>query len=337
MFPDAKIAVVGDFFLDKYLDIDPGLAEVSLETGKSANQVVGIRKSPGAAGNVVSNLAALDAGRVFAVGFTGDDGEGYDLRKALQCTKCDCSSLLVSNDSFTPTYLKPRDISRSGLLGELERFDTKNRRPLARKMEDSIIESVQRVMQQVDAVIAVDQADEEDCGVLTARVREAICNMAASQPCKVFWADSRHRCRLFENIIIKCNRAEALAAAGTEDILSAGKALSELTSRPVFLTLGEHGVMVFDNRGYQHLGAVQVQGQVDPTGAGDSATAGAVLSLASGASLAEAALIANMVASITVQEIGTTGMASRQMLPEVLEKVLSAGGTSAPTVFHYYD
>ena len=48
-FPRVKIAVLGDFFLDKYLDTEPSLGEVSIETGKTAHQVVGVRHSPGAA------------------------------------------------------------------------------------------------------------------------------------------------------------------------------------------------------------------------------------------------------------------------------------------------
>ena len=56
-FSQARIAVLGDFFLDKYLEVDPALAEVSIETGKTAHQVVDIRCSPGAAGTVCCNLA----------------------------------------------------------------------------------------------------------------------------------------------------------------------------------------------------------------------------------------------------------------------------------------
>ena len=78
----ARIAVLGDFFLDKYLEVDPSLAERSLETGKRAHQVVAVRHSPGAAGTVVSNLAALGAGRLHAVGIVGDDGEAADLGRA---------------------------------------------------------------------------------------------------------------------------------------------------------------------------------------------------------------------------------------------------------------
>lgn len=85
-FSKARIAVVGDFFLDKYLDVNPALGEPSVETGKVAHQVVGVRCSPGAAGTVVCNLQALGAGKLHAVGFSGDDGEGFDLRKALLCS-----------------------------------------------------------------------------------------------------------------------------------------------------------------------------------------------------------------------------------------------------------
>jgi sugar/nucleoside kinase (ribokinase family) len=63
---------------------------------------------------------------------------------------------------------------------------------------------------------------------------------------------------------------------------------------------------------------VRVEGPTDPTGAGDSATAGAVLALAAGAELPEAALIGNLVASITVEQLATTGTARPDQLPERL-------------------
>lgn len=61
-FRDARVAVLGDYFLDKYLDVEPSRAEPSLETGRTAHQVVSIRHSAGAAGTVVNNLASLGAG-----------------------------------------------------------------------------------------------------------------------------------------------------------------------------------------------------------------------------------------------------------------------------------
>lgn len=79
-FASSRIAVLGDFFLDKYLEVDPSLEEPSVETGKPAHQVAAIRCYPGAAGTVVSNLSALQTGELHAIGFTGDDGEAYELR-----------------------------------------------------------------------------------------------------------------------------------------------------------------------------------------------------------------------------------------------------------------
>jgi rfaE bifunctional protein kinase chain/domain len=316
-FPSRRIAVIGDFFLDKYLDFDPTLAEISLETNKTANQVVGIRRSPGAAGNVVSNLVALNAGSVIAVGFTGDDGEGYDLRQALESLGCDISNMLTSKYRFTPTYLKPQDISKPGLEGESGRFDTKNRTPLPKELEDSLLERLNAVISNIDAIIIVDQADEPNCGVITDRVRTRLCELGEIHKDIVFWTDSRHRAGLFSSITLKCNAKEALVAIGrpdevqsVENLISAGTDLYNRTNRPVFLTRGEDGMIVFDSNAHEHVRGVNIDGPVDPTGAGDSATAGAVLSLASKATSTESALIANLVASITVQKLGQTGTAS---------------------------
>ena len=157
-----RIAVVGDFFLDKYLDVDPALAEASLETGKTAHQVVAVRHSPGAAGTVVSNLAALGAGTLHAIGFTGDDGESYDLRKDLAALGCSTDQLhLRSAERMTPTYLKPRDMTDPGLAGEHSRYDNKNRTPdRPRGRSDRIIAALDALLPQMDAVIAMDQVEE---------------------------------------------------------------------------------------------------------------------------------------------------------------------------------
>jgi len=102
-FSGIRVGVVGDFFLDKYLDVDPRLAEVSVETGRTAHQVVGVRHSPGAAGTVVANLAALRAGRIEAVGYSGDDGEGYELRQRLAALGCGIQHLHIDVTRRTPT------------------------------------------------------------------------------------------------------------------------------------------------------------------------------------------------------------------------------------------
>jgi hypothetical protein len=63
---------LGDFFLDKDLDVAPRLAEQRMETDKLAHQVVAVLHSPGEAGTVVRNLAALGAGHLEAIGLTDE-------------------------------------------------------------------------------------------------------------------------------------------------------------------------------------------------------------------------------------------------------------------------
>lgn len=325
-FSQRRIAVVGDYFLDKYLDIEPAWAETSLETGLVAHQVASVRHSPGAAGTVVANLAALGVGSIEAVGFTGDDGEGYDLRKGLAALGCGCRHLHYDPTRMTPTYLKPRDRNDPTLAGEHSRYDTKNRRPTPAELEEQLIHSVEELLPQLDAVIALDQVDEEDCGVITARIREALADWAERFPRVIFWADSRRRIRRFRRVIVKPNQFEAVgwtnpppeAHVPREQLAAAIAELAMETGAPVCATCGPEGMMVVGDEP-AWVPAVRVEGPIDTTGAGDSATAGAVAALAAGASLEAAALVGNLAASITIQQLATTGTARADQLPPRLE------------------
>ena len=98
-FPKIKIAVIGDYFLDKWLTIDRALDEVSLETKLTAYQVIGKRIFAGAAGTVMSNLSALDIGELYAVGFIGDDGEGFEMLRDLHAKRVNTDLLIRSPTS----------------------------------------------------------------------------------------------------------------------------------------------------------------------------------------------------------------------------------------------
>jgi bifunctional ADP-heptose synthase (sugar kinase/adenylyltransferase) len=75
-YPQLCIGLTGDFFLDRYLHIDPARAETSIETGLPVHNVVAVRSQPGAAGTILNNLVALGVGEIHIVGYCGDDGEG---------------------------------------------------------------------------------------------------------------------------------------------------------------------------------------------------------------------------------------------------------------------
>lgn len=324
-FPSRRIAVIGDYFLDKYLEADPRLAELSVETGKTAHQVTAIRHSPGAAGTVVSNLAALGAGALHAIGVVGDDGEAFDLFQGLARLGCRTEGLLRSPERFTPTYLKPRNVLDPTLNGEHERYDTKNRTATPAALERAIIDALDAALGEVDAVIVADQVEEDGCGVITAAVREALAERARRFPNIIFFADSRRRITAFRNMIIKPNQFEAVgwdgpppgAAVEPGRIFAALPALRAFTGAPALITRGPEGIIVSDPEPTVIPG-VRVDGPTDTTGAGDSATAGTVLALTAGATLAEAALVGCLVASITIQQLATTGVARPAELPSRL-------------------
>src|SRR5450432_1343484 len=97
--PNKSIGVVGDLFLDRYLDVDAARTEPSVETGLDAYQVVGVRSYPGALGTVINNLAALGVGRIVPISIIGDDGEGYELMQELaKLPAVDASYLIRSGE-----------------------------------------------------------------------------------------------------------------------------------------------------------------------------------------------------------------------------------------------
>jgi sugar/nucleoside kinase (ribokinase family) len=213
-----------------------------------------------------------------------------------------------------------------GLSGEHERYDTKNRSATPAELEGRVLAAVDRLLPELDGVIIADQIEDDDCGVITAAVRDALAERARRYPRVVFFADSRRRIKLFRNIIIKPNQFEAVdwespPPGHRVEPERLERALRELPSRisaPVVITRGEQGAIVSSPEPVVVPG-VRVDGPVDPTGAGDSAAAATVLALTAGATLAEAALIGNLVASITVQQLAVTGVARPDQLPDRLE------------------
>jgi rfaE bifunctional protein kinase chain/domain len=326
-FPHLHVLVVGDFFLDKYLIIDRQFSEVSLETGLEAYQVVDIRHSPGAAGTVTSNLRALGV-KVTALGVIGDDGQGYELRRGLMERGVDIEPMIQRADRFTPTYTKPMVREKDGREHEIQRLDIKNRSPMPAEVEDLVIGQLRALVPRVDGVIVADQVPEANYGVITDRVRAEIGELALRYPEVVFAADSRVRIGLFQHIIVKPNAREATLAVrpdwaggvSNEPDLGltreSGAELFRRNHKPVFLTVGAQGILLFTEAGCEHIPALPVSGEIDIVGAGDSVMAGIVSALCSGAEPDEAALLGNLVASITIQQIGTTGTATPAQVRE---------------------
>lgn len=328
-FKDRKILVVGDFYLDAYWILDKTLSTLSLETPWHTNPVVEQRYSPGAAGTVTNNLRALEVGTVYTLSVIGQDGFGMTLIDKLKTYGCRTDFMISSLARVTPTYLKPMHRGYEGVEVEGPRFDIENHSPMNAELEEQVIHNLRECVPLIEGVIIGDQMPRDNFGVITDKVREEIIRLAGEYPGKIFFADSRKRIGLYRDIIIKPNRFEAKRAVEPdwdgkevtiEEAQRCGKELCKRMGKPVYVTIGAKGILVITEEGYQHVPGIPLTGELDPVGAGDSVSAGIVSTLCSSGSYREAAEVGNLVASITVTKIGTTGTASHD---EIIQRLRS--------------
>ncbi|MCK5811288.1 MAG: hypothetical protein KAG94_00175 [Clostridiales bacterium] len=322
-FKNISVAVIGDYFLDKYLIIDTKLNEPSIETKLTAYQVINKRLYPGASGTVCNNLASLGVGTIYAVGFIGKDGNGFELKKQLDNIGVKRNYLFETNKMVTPTYIKPMML-KDDKETESNRQDIKNFKKTDKIVEQHIIDCLDEVFNNNDAIIVLDQMVENNFGVITTKVRDRIIKLSAIHKDKIIFADSRARIHLFKDISIKCNNYEACKVFNDnlkgepdyKETLISGQKLYEKNKKPTFVTMGKEGIVTFGKMGILKTPSVDVPRPYDICGAGDSVTASLVSTLAAGGNQVEAAFVGNVVAAITIRKIGITGTAT---LKEVLQ------------------
>jgi rfaE bifunctional protein kinase chain/domain len=321
-----RLAIVGDFCLDRYLEIDPTRRETSLETGLPVHNVMRVRSQPGGAGTILNNLAALGVGAIYPVGFVGEDGEGFELRRALAAkSSVGMEFLLPTDHRRTFTYCKPLVIEPGQPPVELNRLDSKNWTPTPASVEEAINLAIKKLAARVDGIILLDQVDVSNTGVVTENVLNTVDAISRANPKLLIIADSRRGLRDFPPVTYKMNRAELArlsGCTGLEDLVAAERkaaALARVNQRRVFVTLAEAGMLGADPSGaVEQVAAIPVRGEIDVVGAGDAVTANLAAALAAGAGLREALELANAAASIVVHQLGTTGTASVGQIEELL-------------------
>jgi len=326
-FSKTKVAVLGDFFLDLYIQLDRSLSEFSLETHKEAFQAIGLRGQPGAAGVVTNNLRAMGA-QTAAISFIGQDGNGYTLKKALEVGGVNTEYLIETDDRVTPTYTKPMMLELDGQNIELNRIDIINRSIIPYEIQQELANKVHKALAFYDGILVVEQVSKDGFGTMSPLLRSVLSDLGKQNPEKNIMVDSRHFASEYHNVSMKMNLSEAANAAfyvdsrlddiDESDYMSASALCSnafwEANQKPSFITLGENGISGNFEDSFFHFPAFIIDGPIDIVGAGDSVLAGIGLALCAGATPAEAAFIGNLVGSITVQQIGTTGTATLEDL-----------------------
>jgi rfaE bifunctional protein kinase chain/domain len=321
-----RLAVVGDFCLDRYLEIDPRRAETSIETGLPVRNVVNVRAQPGGAGTILNNLVALGIGELYPVGFCGFDGEGYELRRALETRRgVRLDHFVQTQERRTFTYCKPLLMSPGKPPVELNRLDSKNWTPAPRAIQEKLAQSIRRLTGRVDAFIVLDQVDAPETGVVTKLILQTLRAINRANPTLPILADSRQGLRHFPPLIFKMNAVELAASRKSKRRLSLAQmktvaaAIAQKNRQPVFVTLAERGILAAAPDGQvEHVPTLPVRGPIDIVGAGDSVTANLAAALAAGANLREAIELANAAASVVIHQLGTTGTASVRQIRDVL-------------------
>jgi rfaE bifunctional protein kinase chain/domain len=325
-YPQLTLTIIGDFCLDRYLEIDPARSETSIETGLPVYNVVRVRAQPGGAGTILNNLAALGIGIIYPIGFAGDDGEGFELRKALGAQPgVRLDYFIQTAERRTFTYCKPLVLEPGEPPRELNRLDSKNWTPTPFALAERISDAANRLASEADAMILLSQVDLAETGVLTRGVLQTVHTIAASRPRLPVLADSRHGLRGFPPVVFKMNARELAVLAGktrfagADEITKTASDLARRNGRPVFVTLAEQGILGAASDGTtEHVAALPVRGEIDIVGAGDAVTANLTAALAAGANLREALELANAAASVVIHQIGTTGTASVAQIRERL-------------------
>jgi rfaE bifunctional protein kinase chain/domain len=323
-----NVAVVGDFCLDRYLEIDPARQEISIETGLPVHNVVRVRAQPGGAGTIVNNLVALGIGNIYPVGFAGEDGEGFELRRALeQEPTVHLTHFLGTDQRQTFTYCKPLLVAPNKPPVELNRFDLKNWTKMPSDLEALLIERLLCVAKMVDAIVVLDQVTVPETGVVTGKMIETIKRVGDTSPNLLILADSRRGLSEFRKVSLKMNSAELACIMGAKSdpdlsqIKQAAGALARERQRQVFVTCAERGMVGARAEGeVEHVPALPLRGEIDIVGAGDAVTANLAGALSAGASLREALEIANAAASVVIHKLGTTGSASVAEIEGILSR-----------------
>jgi rfaE bifunctional protein kinase chain/domain len=314
-----RIVIAGDFCLDAYWFIDESKSETSVETGLPTHPVTGQEYSPGGAGNIANNIAAMGVGNIRALGVIGNDPFGVEMIRILNKAGIDTENMLVQEKEWsTHVYIKPYSGNR-----ELNRIDFGNSNILHKKTADQLIEKLTAAAAEANLVILNQQVLS---GISTDYFRQKVVEVIKSFPGKIFIADSRIYNDSYQGAYRKMNDNEALRLCGRNkkpgetithtEIKEAANTLFNRYRKPVFITRGSKGSLVIDENGLFEMQGLQILGRIDTVGAGDSYLAGIASALGAGYPADIAAELGAYVAGVTVQKLFQTGTASPQ---EILE------------------
>lgn len=322
-----RVGVLGDLMLDRYLWGTS--SRISPEAPVPVVDFVDQNECLGGAGNVAANLAALGA-KVEAFGVLGSDEAGRALKKCLHELSIGNKGVLA--EARRITTVKTRIIARHQ---QIVRVDYERRDGLRSETQEKLLRLVFDALKRLDGLVISDY----DKGLITDDFAERVLSAAHQLKVPVFVGLKRRPHGYRGAFLVTCNVDEASSLTNQpltdeQSLSEAGHALlARFGCMAVVITRSDKGMSVFDESSARpvHLPATGFDasyaraGQpgiergatgrqvLDRTGAGDTVLSVLALAAAAGASMVDAAMLANIAAGVVVGKLGTASVSPKEL------------------------
>jgi rfaE bifunctional protein kinase chain/domain len=313
-FSQKRIVVIGDAIADQFIYGE--ISRVSREAPVFILRHEHTETTPGGAGNCAANLAALGA-QVALISVLGNDETGQILSGRLREAGVNCDGVSVSGDRRTTTKVRVLAGQIHSTRQQVIRIDYDNEPGLSTELQEKLRADISHAVAGADALIISDY----NYGVAAPGIGDFVREAVGDRKIPVL-VDSRFRLSSFSNFTSATpNEDEVAALLGAEptDETALASAAEQLRRRlgyeALLVTRGGHGMTLIEaNTAPLHIDAVGSRQPVDVTGAGDTVIATYTLALASGASFADAARLANFAGGIVVMKRGTATLSVDELL-----------------------
>jgi D-beta-D-heptose 7-phosphate kinase/D-beta-D-heptose 1-phosphate adenosyltransferase len=298
-FHGRTVLVVGDLMLDHF--VVGSVERISPEAPVPVVRFAREEYRLGGAANVAANIQAL-GGRAEIVGLVGDDGEAARLREELQRIGAGTSGIVC--DRTRCTTRKMRVVTSRNQ--QVARIDYEGDAEAAGSVGGTLIAQIDRLASSAAAILVSDylkgvvSSDVAKAAIAAGKRRGIPVTIDPKVPHSSFYAGAT---------LVTPNHHEAEAVTHMrmrtdDEVAACARRVRETTGcANVLITRGEHGMWLHTANGDTMLPA-EAREVSDVTGAGDTVIAALTLALAAGASLEDAARLANRAAGIVVGKFG---------------------------------
>lgn len=316
---DSHVLVLGDFMIDRYLYGDA--ERISPEAPVPVLRVVRQEDALGGAGSVAADIAALGA-RPHCVGVCGQDIDAEHLRSLLANVGADHSGLVAVPTRPTTRKTRLVGLAQHRHRQQLIRIDDESTEPLAAEIADTLLGQVTKLLSVCQIVCIEDYGK----GVITPGLAKAVIAAARQRkiPVLIDPANIADYSRYAGGTLVTPNRSETEKVVGrrlrkVEDVRSAAaEILAACQTDHVCVTLDADGAALIGPGGsFEHI-PTKSRDVYDVTGAGDEVLAALAVALASGASLHEAVVLANVAGGLEVEKFGCVPITRDEVIGEIL-------------------